>query len=76
MAAAQRLMQQVNPVAIPRNHLVQAALDDAEEEKGSFEPFEQLLQVIQTPFDQRHANTRYTQAPAADAKPYVTYCGT
>ena len=76
MVAAQRLMQQVNPVAIPRNHLVQAALDDAEEEKGSFEPFEQLLQVIQTPFDQRHANTRYTQAPAADAKPYVTYCGT
>ena len=76
MAAAQRLMQQVNPVVIPRNHLVQAALDEAEEEKGSFAPFEELLQAIQTPFDARHQNTLYAQAPAADAKPYVTYCGT
>ena len=76
MAEAQRLMKLVNPVVIPRNHLVQTALDEAEEEKGSFAPFEQLLRVVQTPFDSRHANTIYAQPPAADAKPYVTYCGT
>lgn len=76
MAEARRLMQQVNPVVIPRNHLVQAALDEAEEEKGSFAPFEQLLAVLQTPFDTGHANTIYARAPAPDARPYVTYCGT
>jgi uncharacterized protein YdiU (UPF0061 family) len=69
-------MQQVNPVVIPRNQLVQAALDEAEEEKGSFAPFEQLLAVIQSPFDSKYMNSAYAQTPAAGARPYVTYCGT
>ena len=76
MPAAQQLMQQVNPMVIPRNQLVQAALDDASEEKGDLQPFSQLHQVIQTPFDPRHAGSIYTRAPMPDARPYVTYCGT
>jgi len=80
MPAAQQLMQQVNPVVIPRNHLVQAALDAATEDPGKgkndLQPFNQLLQVIQTPFDPSHAGSIYSQGPAADARPYVTYCGT
>jgi serine/tyrosine/threonine adenylyltransferase len=76
MAEARQLMQQVNPVVIPRNQLVQAALDEAEEEKGSFAPFEQLLAVIQSPFDSKYMNSAYAQTPAAGTRPYVTYCGT
>ncbi len=76
MSAAQQLMQQVNPVVIPRNQMVQAALDEAAEEKGDLQPFSQMLQVIQTPFDRRHAGSIYTRAPGPDARPYVTYCGT
>jgi len=76
MVDARQLMQQVNPVVIPRNHLVQNALDDAEDEKGSFAPFEQLLAALQTPFDSQYMNSAYTQTPAAGTRPYVTYCGT
>ena len=76
IADARQLMQQVNPVVIPRNHLVQAALDDAEEEKVSFASFERLLKVGQTPFDPAHSGSVYATAPAPDASPYVTYCGT
>jgi serine/tyrosine/threonine adenylyltransferase len=76
MPDARQLMQQVNPVVIPRNHLVQAALDAASEEKGTFKPFEQLLGVVQSPFDSRHVDTPYADGPAADSKPFVTFCGT
>jgi len=72
---AQQLMQQTNPVVIPRNHLVQEALDAAEE-KGSFTRFEQLVAALQNPYDPALADTIYAQAPDASVAPYVTYCGT
>jgi uncharacterized protein YdiU (UPF0061 family) len=72
--AALALMAKVNPVVIPRNHLVQAALDAAEQ--GDTQPFNQLLSVIQTPFDPEHQDSIYAQPAPPDAAPYVTYCGT
>jgi uncharacterized protein YdiU (UPF0061 family) len=75
LAQAQQIMQQANPVIIPRNHLVQEALDTAEE-KGSFTRFEQLVAALQNPYDPALADTIYAKAPAASAAPYVTYCGT
>ena len=75
LTAAQQIMQQANPVIIPRNHLVQAALDAAEE-KGSFTRFEELVAALKNPYDPALANTVYAQPPAGSAAPYVTYCGT
>ncbi|MFM8338484.1 MAG: protein adenylyltransferase SelO, partial [Fluviibacter sp.] len=72
--AAIELMAKTNPVVIPRNHLVQAALDAAEQ--GDDQPFESFYAVLQTPFDLKHQGSIYTQPPPADASPYVTYCGT
>ena len=72
---AQQLMQQANPVIIPRNHLVQAALDAAEE-KGSFTRFEELVAALRNPYDPALADTIYAKPPEASAAPYVTYCGT
>ena len=72
---ARQLMQQANPVIIPRNHLVQEALDAAEQ-KGSFTRFEQLVAALQNPYDPALASSIYAQMPEASAKPYVTYCGT
>jgi uncharacterized protein YdiU (UPF0061 family) len=68
-------MQQANPVIIPRNYLVQEALDAAEE-KGSFIRFEELVAALQNPYDPALADTAYAKAPPASAAPYVTYCGT
>jgi uncharacterized protein YdiU (UPF0061 family) len=67
-------MDRVNPVYIPRNHLVEEALDAAT--AGDLEPFERLLDVLARPFDERPDLERYAApAPAGDG-PYQTFCGT
>jgi len=67
-------MDRVNPIYIPRNHLVEEALDAATD--GDLEPFEQLLEVITHPHTDRPDLERYAQ-PAPDPSPdYQTFCGT
>jgi serine/tyrosine/threonine adenylyltransferase len=68
-------MNAVNPLYIPRNHMVEAALDSASRH-GSMKPFEALLEVVRNPFNERPGWSAYTR-PAPDGfGPYVTYCGT
>lgn len=67
-------MDRVNPVYVPRNHLVQEALDAATD--GDLEPLRQLLDVLAAPYDERPGLERYA-APAPEAfGAYTTYCGT
>ncbi len=64
-------MDRVNPVYIPRNHLVEEALaaDD-------LAPLHRLVEAVSRPFDQRPGLERYA-APADESfGPYVTFCGT
>ena len=69
-------MQQANPAYIPRNHRVEAALDAAVEH-NDLAPFERLLAVIQSPFDERAADAEYGEpAPSEFTKTYMTFCGT
>lgn len=67
-------MASVNPIVIPRNHLVQAALDEAEQ--GSMTRFDELLKACATPYDIAHAASIYAKPPPENFGPYVTYCGT
>ena len=41
-----------NPIFIPRNHLVEAALSAAELE-DDYSQFQQLLEIVTSPFDER-----------------------
>jgi len=67
-------MDRVNPVYVPRNHLVEEALEAAvESELG---PLERLLDVVTAPFDERPGQQRYAAPAPADFGSYVTYCGT
>ena len=66
-------MDRVNPVYVPRNHLVEEALDAAT--AGDLGPFERLLDVLVAPFDERPGLARFA-APAPAASDYTTYCGT
>ncbi|WP_312030473.1 protein adenylyltransferase SelO family protein [Actinomycetospora sp. TBRC 11914] len=61
----------VNPVYIPRNHLVDEALTAAE--RGDLAPFERILDVVRAPFTERPGLERYTEPGTG---PFVTYCGT
>jgi uncharacterized protein YdiU (UPF0061 family) len=67
-------MDQVNPVYIPRNHLVEAALEAAT--AGDLEPFHRLVEVVSSPFEARPGLEDYAAPAPEDFGPYVTYCGT
>ena len=68
-------MDRINPLYIPRNHLVEEALDAAG--RGNLSPFTELLDVLTSPFDARDGHERYA-TPADDAftANYQTFCGT
>ena len=67
-------MQAANPAYIPRNHLVEEALDAAT--AGDMGPFEELLVVVTDPYTERPGRERYAQPAPPDAAKHVTYCGT
>ena len=69
------LMDEVNPIHIPRNHLVEEALAAAH--AGDLAPFEQLLEVLRSPFVETPGRERYAEPADPDfTRGYVTYCGT
>ncbi len=68
-------MNTINPAYIPRNHLVEAAVQAATKELD-FEPFEQLLNVVTNPFEQREQWHRFEQPAPPSFGQYTTFCGT
>ena len=68
-------MDRVNPVYVPRNHLVEDALTAATE--GDLEPFERLVDVLADPFTERPGLEAYAApAPVSFGACYQTFCGT
>ena len=67
-------MDQVNPVYIPRNHQVEAALVAAT--AGDLGPFRRLLDVLAQPYDERAGLEAYARPAPSDFGRYRTFCGT
>jgi uncharacterized protein YdiU (UPF0061 family) len=68
-------MDRVNPVYIPRNHLVEEALTAAS--AGDLGPLEELLVAVTSPYEQRPGFDRYAEpAPEDFGGCYQTFCGT
>jgi uncharacterized protein YdiU (UPF0061 family) len=67
-------MDRVNPLYIPRNHLVEEALDAAT--AGDLGPLHRLTEVLQQPFDTRSGLERYAAPAPEDFGRYRTFCGT
>jgi uncharacterized protein YdiU (UPF0061 family) len=72
--AAAAAMDRVNPIYIPRNHLVEAALAAAEHE--DFAPLHTLIEAISHPFDKRPGLDAHAQPAPESFGPYRTFCGT
>lgn len=68
------LMQKNNPAVIPRNHLVEAALDAAVDD-NDMAPLQALLTVLAQPYSTEKIDKKFTEAPIADSQ-YKTFCGT
>lgn len=67
-------MDRINPLYVPRNHLVEEALDAAT--AGDLGPFGRLLDVVRQPFDRRPGLERYAEPAPEDFGQYRTFCGT
>ena len=68
-------MDRVNPVYVPRNHLVEEALTAATE--GDLQPLGRLLDAVTAPYDERPGLERYAEpAPQDFGATYRTFCGT
>ena len=60
---AQALMDRHNPLVIPRNHLVEEALEEAS--KGDMQSFHELLNVLLMPYNQPK-DDKFLSAPDAN----------
>jgi len=67
-------MDRVNPVYIPRNHLVEEALAAATE--GDLEPLSRLIAAVTAPYAERPGLERYAEPAPDDFGAYRTFCGT
>jgi uncharacterized protein YdiU (UPF0061 family) len=74
-AERQAAMRAVNPVFIPRNHLIEAVIEAAVS-SDDFEPFEEMLKVLSKPYEDQPAFARYAQAPEPHQRVLQTFCGT
>ena len=68
-------MRKANPAFIPRNHMVEEALDAAVE-RQDFQPFEQLLDVGSRPYEDRPELERYVTPARPEQCVSQTFCGT
>jgi uncharacterized protein YdiU (UPF0061 family) len=68
------VMGRVNPVYIPRNHLVEEALEAAT--GGDLGPLGRLLEAVTAPYDERPGLERHAAPAPPDFGAYRTFCGT
>ena len=67
-------MRKANPLIIPRNHLVEKSLNQAE--KGNLEKFSELNEVLKKPYNKTPSILDFQATPNLNDKKYVTFCGT
>jgi uncharacterized protein YdiU (UPF0061 family) len=67
-------MDRVNPIYIPRNHLVEEALAAAT--AGDLAPFRRLVDVLAAPFDERPGFEAFATPGPPSFGTYQTFCGT
>ncbi|MFD9735337.1 YdiU family protein [Umezawaea sp. NPDC059074] len=68
-------MDRVNPVYVPRNHLVEEALAAATD--GDLTPLHALLKAVTSPYTELPGHDRYAApAPEDFGAAYQTFCGT
>jgi uncharacterized protein YdiU (UPF0061 family) len=71
----QSAMYAVNPVYIPRNHLVEEVIQAAEKQQD-FEPFHRLIDILAVPFEFDQTITRHALPPRPEQVVTQTFCGT
>ncbi len=69
------LMRAANPAFIPRNHRVERVIRAALEHED-FQPFEELLTVLSSPYTDQAGFEDYSLPPRPEERVLQTFCGT
>jgi len=75
VAERRERMHGVNPLYIPRNHLVEEAIAAATRE-DDLGPFHTLVEVLERPFEEQPGRERYALPPRPEQVVRQTFCGT
>ena len=68
-----KLMHKQNPLVIPRNHLVELALEKSI--NGNYNHFDDLLKLVSNPYNYK-SNYSFQNIPEGFDDSYKTFCGT
>ena len=68
-----KLMHKQNPLVIPRNHLVELALEKSI--NGNYNHFDDLLKLVSNPYNYK-SNCSFQNTPKGFDDSYKTFCGT
>jgi uncharacterized protein YdiU (UPF0061 family) len=68
-------MRRANPAFIPRNHRVEEAIQAAVRRRD-FQPFESLVRVLETPYDDHPDHAELADPPRPEQRVVETFCGT
>ena len=68
-------MYKTNPIVIPRNHLVEEAIQDATE-KNDYSKTLNLIEILKSPYNFLKKSDFFQSEPDLKNDKYVTYCGT
>ena len=69
------IMRAANPIYIPRNHLVEAAIEAAVS-ANDFIPFDELISILSKPYQDGPVVNHYASLPSPNDDNYRTFCGT
>ena len=64
----------VNPIYIPRNHLVESVIESALQ--NDFSKMKNLLKIIKDPFNEKQVNKKFSLPPKSNEVVPNTFCGT
>lgn len=70
-----QVMRLANPAFIPRNHLVEEVIVAAVD-RGDYEPFATLIEVLARPFEDQPGFARCAMPPTPSQVVHQTFCGT
>ena len=66
-------MDCINPCYIPRNHIIEEALNNAV--NNNMSKINKLLEIFKNPYKKQNISEDYL-TPSNSESPYVTFCGT
>ena len=70
-----QIMHEANPLVVPRNHLVEEALNAATE-NNDLTKVKELLKILKDPYKNKSNIYHYQSTPIPGKERYKTYCGT